>query len=73
MPIIPEVEEIPFAMELVIVIAMFVVLPIVSVVCIVMNGIRSGHSRWRIIINGVLSLLFFLAFYFFVGRAFLNR
>ena len=51
MPIIPEVEEIPFAMELVIVIAMFVVLPIVSVVCIVMNGIRFGHSRWRIIIN----------------------
>lgn len=72
-PIIPEVEDIPFAMELVIVIAFFVVLPLVSIVCIVMNGIRSGHSRWKIIINGVLSLLFFLAFYFFVGRAFLNR
>ncbi len=59
-------------MELVVFIALFIVLPLVSVACIVLNGIRSGHSRWKIIINGVLNLLFFLAFYFIVGRVFLN-
>ena len=59
-------------MELVVIIALFIVLPLVSVVCTVLDGIHSGHSRWKIIINGVLCLLFFLAFYLIAGRVFLN-
>ncbi len=59
-------------MELVIIIALFITLPLVSVVCIVIDGIHSGHSRWKIIINAVLSLLFFIVFYVVVGRVFLN-
>lgn len=62
----------PIVMELVIIIVLFIMLPLVSVVCVVINGIHSGHSRWKIIINGVLSLLFFLAFYLIAGRVFLN-
>ena len=59
-------------MELVIIIGLFIILPIVSVVCIVINGIHSGHSRLKIIINVVLSLLVLIVFNLIVGRAFLN-
>ncbi len=38
-------------MELVVVIALFVVLSLLSVACIVLKWIRSGYSRWRIIIS----------------------
>ena len=59
-------------MKIAVIIFLFVALPLVSVVCIALNGIQSGHSRWSIIIRGVLSILFYLAFYVFVGRVFLN-
>lgn len=59
-------------MELVIIIGLFIILPLVSVVCIVINGIHSGHSRLKIIISAAVSLLFFVVFSIVFGRVFLN-